>query len=85
MLVFGLGCRSTKDECIDAWSIHRIESAIEVFESIITGGVIVWSMMDRSAEVELQLCASHGYNPCNEPPFYGNNDQLDITLLVSKR
>lgn len=83
MLVFELCCRTTEDECIDAWSICGIESAIEVLEIslLITGRVIVWSMMDCSAEVELQPCACHGDNPCNEPPFYGNDDQLWIVSV----
>ena len=38
-------------------------------------------MMDRSAQVELQLCACHGDNPCNKPPFYGNDDQLWIVSV----
>jgi hypothetical protein len=79
VLAFGLGCRTTKDECIDAWSTGRIESATESFESILLmmeGRVVDWSIMDRSAEVELQLCACHGDNPCKEPPLYDNDDQL---------
>ena len=78
MLVFELGCGITKDKCIDAWSISGIESAIKLLERILlmTGRVIVLSMMHRSAEAELQLCACHSDNPCNEPPFYGNDDQL---------
>ena len=76
MLVFELG--TTKTKCIGAWSIGGIDSAINLFEIslLMTGRVIVFSMMDRSAEVELQLCACHSDNPCNEPPFYGNDDQL---------
>ena len=56
VLVFELGCCTTKNECINTWSMRDIKSAIESSNdglSLIIGCYIFWNVMNRSAKIEL--------------------------------
>jgi hypothetical protein len=38
-------------------------------------------VMDRSAKIDLHLCACHGDTPEDEPPIRGEEDELWIVVI----
>ena len=81
VLAFELGCGSTKNECLDAWSMRGIDSSLESFYGgllLIIARDVFRNVINRRAKVELHLCACNGDNPGNELPIYANDDELYI-------
>lgn len=79
VLSFELGCGSTKNDCIEAWSMRGVASAIgDSYDglTLIIARDIFWNVVDRIAKVELHLCACHSDNPGDESSFDGDNGEL---------
>ena len=77
MLVFELGCSTTKNECPNAWSTIGIASAVRDLDNsllLVICRDIIRNMIDHHAKVELHLCACQGNSPDDEPACYSNGD-----------
>ena len=81
MLVFELACGTTKNECIGAWAVRGIDCTTKTYDNTllqVVGRDIIRNVIDRSPKVEQHLCACHRDNHDEEPPFHGNNEQLEV-------
>src|SRR5258706_9614018 len=79
VLSFELGCGPTKNHCIDAWSTRGPPPAIgNTYRALILiiARDISRNVINRTAEVELHLCACHGDNPDDESSLHANNYEL---------